>query len=595
MTDCKIIKSDEILQDFEHHFKVSAGPGAGKTHWLINHIQNILRNSKFLSPTSKIACITYTNVAADEMKERLKENGNKVEISTIHCFLYNNIIKYYIHLLKKEDGNCIVNFDKLNGHDEHKPSKGKIITWLDNTGKEKFRKILQKKRTTFTALCFYLQDLKWELKDNHCILTPGKFYKKPKYFPTTTSEEYLKYKDLYWQQGIIHHEDVLFFAFEILQKFPLLLDFISAKFKYVFIDEFQDTNPIQTEIIKLLGGKKSLVGVIGDTAQSIYGFQNAKPEDFVQFKLPEQMDYCIEDNRRSSKKILCLLNHIREQSGSSIIQKCVRDEEGKNTILFIGEEKKSVDEFIKICTKNGNYNNSCILLRKNDDVKRIKKLINSSTTIYSGDIWESFREIDYKRERFIHSLFESIQLAKDNAICKAIEMTIKVLRTDSLLKIKTNLSKHLERTIALYLIESFMTQYDDIMKNNLLYFYNFTKGILNKFHISLPGLRNGRPKKFLEETESSDTIISLRITEEKSAIRTIHKAKGAEFDAVFVSYKDESEIQKRIITPNLNVEETRLFYVAVSRARDFLFLAVPTLNKNIKDSIHKLGIDIVEL
>src|SRR5699024_8433802 len=81
-------------------FKVSAGPGAGKTFWLTNHIKNVLKNSKRLGKTGKIACITYTNTAVEEIQTSLRgASGNRIFIGTIHSFLYANIVKPYSYLI----------------------------------------------------------------------------------------------------------------------------------------------------------------------------------------------------------------------------------------------------------------------------------------------------------------------------------------------------------------------------------------------------------------------------------------------------------------------------------------------------------------
>ena len=86
------ITSDSLIP-IEQHFRVSAGPGAGKTHWLINHIKNVLHTSSRLQNTRKIACITYTNVAVETILKRLGNASNRVEVSTIHSFLYKHIVK----------------------------------------------------------------------------------------------------------------------------------------------------------------------------------------------------------------------------------------------------------------------------------------------------------------------------------------------------------------------------------------------------------------------------------------------------------------------------------------------------------------------
>lgn len=81
----------------EQHFKVSAGPGAGKTRWLVNHIKNILHHSTRLGKTRKIVCITYTNVAIEIILNRLGETAERIEVSTIHSFLYRHVINLLAH------------------------------------------------------------------------------------------------------------------------------------------------------------------------------------------------------------------------------------------------------------------------------------------------------------------------------------------------------------------------------------------------------------------------------------------------------------------------------------------------------------------
>lgn len=80
------ITSETIIENIDQHFKINAGPGAGKTHWLINHIKNVLHNSTVLGKNKKIACITYTNNVVETILSRLGCCADKIEISTIHSF-----------------------------------------------------------------------------------------------------------------------------------------------------------------------------------------------------------------------------------------------------------------------------------------------------------------------------------------------------------------------------------------------------------------------------------------------------------------------------------------------------------------------------
>lgn len=109
-----ITSKDKIC--IEENFKIEAGPGAGKTEFLVNHIKNVLQNSTRLSCARKVACITYTNTAVETILKRIgKGVSNRVEVSTIHSFLYRNIVKPYCPFIPVEYELCC---EKVKGHDE---------------------------------------------------------------------------------------------------------------------------------------------------------------------------------------------------------------------------------------------------------------------------------------------------------------------------------------------------------------------------------------------------------------------------------------------------------------------------------------------
>src|SRR5690554_6540361 len=85
--------------DIEQHFKVVAGPGAGKTTFLVNHIRNVLADSVRLGVNRKIACITYTNFRVDTLVDRVEDERDNIEISTIHSFLFVHVVKPYLFLI----------------------------------------------------------------------------------------------------------------------------------------------------------------------------------------------------------------------------------------------------------------------------------------------------------------------------------------------------------------------------------------------------------------------------------------------------------------------------------------------------------------
>lgn len=149
-----------------------------------------------------------------------------------------------------------------------------------------------------------LKSLRWKYVDGSLTLKNSYYLK---YLKTNSLFEY---KKLAWQKGYIHHDDLLFFTYKILEKIPFIATVIAAKFPYIFIDEFQDCNPIQVHAVKKFA-EKAIIGIIGDKAQSIYGFAGAEPKEFENFQLPNLQYYQMKENRRSSNEIIDLLNHIR--------------------------------------------------------------------------------------------------------------------------------------------------------------------------------------------------------------------------------------------------------------------------------------------
>lgn len=164
-----------------------------------------------------------------------------------------------------------------------------------------------------------------------------------------------------------------------------MLKILNAKYPYFFIDEFQDTNPIQVKIINMIAQEETVVGVIGDSAQSIYGFQGANCEQFESFELMNMNNYEIHGNRRSTNRIIDVLNSMRRD----FKQKYIRNKEGEKPVIVIGDKIKAINK----------YNNEKLvtLSRKNITVNKIRKDIES--TIFENDFLERFKEADSDKER----------------------------------------------------------------------------------------------------------------------------------------------------------------------------------------------------
>lgn len=582
----EVINSDYIIDNIDNHFKVVAGPGAGKTYWLINHIRNVLKNSTKLNSASKIACITYTNVAVEEIQKRLNLTGDQVEVSTIHSFLYNNIVKPYVHLLKDEHGRCIINYKEMDGHDDHVPSKGKIYRWKEENNL--FRIVQDDKK-----LKRCLEDLDWVIDEGDLILQPRNDYKRKVGKYSVKKEYFPSYKQLYWDEGTLHHEDVMYFSFEIMKQYPIIREFLVAKYPYIFLDEFQDTNPIQTEIIKWFADAGSIVGVIGDPAQSIFKFQGASRKDFLGFNLQGQQNYKMENNRRSTKRIIDVLNHVR--GNDSLKQNCFRNCEGNKACIIISNNITDIiNRYNEERTRLDLNGSSCIITQKNISVTKLK--ICSDDCNYT--IWSDLYDADADRQRFLYFLLTAHEYAVNSRYELAVKEIIKVFKTNKEGSLKEpfksspNTDKMINRSYAVSLLEYMVNNHSINMSKTLLAFYNDLNSFFTTIGLSLKKIGGrGAFKNIAETLLVKNLVSSLNVRDDKASnIITIHKAKGAEFQSVLVYLDDDKDIEN-IISPQIDGEDDvcRLYYVALSRAEDFLCIAVNQISDEERSNLDKLN------
>ncbi len=577
--NCKTIDSDSEIPDIERHFRIFAGPGAGKTHWLIKHIQSVVRRSKRLGLTRKIACLTYTNSGVEEIQARLRQSAERVEVATIHSFLYANVVKPYGFLLKSGDGKPLLNMKSLVGHVEHIPISKFVYDWkLD-------QKLVYIKDDRKVYEC--LIDLDWCFQgdNDELVCLPRSNYKRKIGKHWIKVDKFNNYKNFYWNAGILHHEDVLYFSYYLIKEFPGILDFLRAKFPYVFIDEFQDTNPIQTAIMKIIGESGSIVGVIGDLAQSIYGFQGACRNDFESFVLNNHIDYKIENNRRSTEEIIQILNHMR---GNDIEQKSINEKRGSSVRAYVGQ--------IKTITENLNEkfdNPPVILTRRNDYAGQIK----SQKDCKLDDLWSEIRSADSNSERtnFIYSMLLALELAFQKNFKESIKTIERCIRK---YKDKKIISKYTKQKISVALLLKIVNEWNNFKESNIREFNNhYYNYLLNDFNVKIGvSISAGKAKAFAEKWNCSDMIQCLRIKDDISNIRTIHKAKGSEFETVIVALENEDDL-KHVINPTIDSDddECRIYYVALSRAKDNLIICIPTLDQEKREALLGLGIEINEV
>ena len=549
------INSDSVLTDIDSHFKVSAGPGAGKTYWLVNHIKNVLHNSDKLFRTRKIACITYTNIGVETILKRLGTSSEQVEVSTIHSFLYKNVIKPYVSFVAEEFG---LNVAEMDGHDDIVLSNYSFLNdWKTKTGQQRIRE----DNTVIKAFT----NLKWKFENNELKAKTDYPFKVGNY--AIKNDSYLEYKKMMWEKGLLHHDDVLFFSFQIINKFPFVINILNAKFPYLFIDEFQDSNPIQVEIFKKLGLGESKIGVIGDIAQSIYSFQGADYTQFQNFSFQNMNEYILNENRRSSDEIIDALNDVRKD----ISQVKVRNISTEKPIIFIGDMILALRAAKIKCNDESIYT----LSRNNITSNAMKAEINGIGL--NSRLLENLKETDSttKRSNLIYACIKAIAYGKEGKFNDAIKELEKLFNYRA--------DKIRGKRKALKYITLLLDKYSEFENSSL---FDFAVFISTNLVPDLPNFRAGAIKTFYDSHTFKQLLLCVSIPEDMSSHKTIHKAKGDEFDNVLLVLREEKDIKFLIEQNLLSNEEHRINYVAMSRAKNRLFISIPTLSASTQLSLN---------
>lgn len=558
------ITSNTILDDVEHHFRVSAGPGAGKTHWLVEHIKNVLHNSDRLAKTKKIACITFTNIAVETILKRLGTSAEHVEVSTIHSFLYKHIVKPYASFISDE---YRLNINEMDGHDDVILSNYSFLNeWKIRTGQQRIREDKD--------LAKAFKAIKWKFNSTKELIAKTDYPHKSGAYAIKSSS-YIEYKKMAWERGVVHHDDVLFFSYQIVKKFPFVLNILRTKFPYFFVDEFQDCNPIQVELLSILGQNETVIGIIGDKAQSIYGFQGAQPDQFQSFSLLGILDYQMSDNRRSSNEIVEVLNGLRKD----ITQNPLRNFSSIKPFIFVGDMSLALRRVKTICGIEKVYS----LSRQNITSNAMK--IEIEGLALDAGLIDKFFDIDKPSSSNKYRSKLTMACIKASEYARHGKFKDAIIELEKVFKYKDDKSRSTKESL-LYIM-TLMENYDIYKDKSLYHFYTFVKSEINK---DISDLRNGAAKTFYENHTYQQLALCVNVPEDITQHKTIHKSKGDEFDNVLLVLTDESDLDF-ILTPNINAdtlaaEEQRINYVAVSRAKNRLFISVPNLTTKNQTLLH---------
>jgi len=570
---------------------VLAGAGSGKTRVITYRIAHILEQ-KGVKPYHILA-VTFTNKAADEMKERLyslvRDSMKGIWIGTFHSVcarLLREFAPYTTHSR---------NFVIYDTQDQHNLIK-KIIKDCQ----------IEEKELDFYYGHRTISNLKNRLIDED-------EFKPYNYKTELLKKVYQEYQRKLKENDAMDFDDLLFNLYTLLDSKEEIRKKLNNRFRHKLVDEYQDTNLSQYEILKKLSEKYNDIFVVGDDDQSIYGFRGADINNILDFEddFPNAKIYKLERNYRSTKRILEVASNVvknnRLRKGKTL---WTEQEEGEKIILFSGlTEKEEAGKLIKLLKeelKKRNRKDILITYRTNaqsraiedvllkeeipyvivggikfyqrkeikDILSYVKFIINKKDTISFFRILNTPRRGIGKiaREK-IEATAREENISLWEASCKLAEQEVQIANFVNLIKYLDEI-KRIDELISA-IVEK--TGYADILKEKdtiesesrieniqelLSAAYEFTE-TTNKYS----------PEEYLTEVGLKADIDNWNRTDSVN-LMTLHNTKGLEFEVVFIIGIGEGLLPHyRSIKEGNIEEERRLFYVGITRARKKLYLS----------------------
>ncbi|MBQ8427013.1 MAG: UvrD-helicase domain-containing protein [Clostridia bacterium] len=589
--------------DTEGAVLVIAGAGSGKTRVLTSRIAYLIME-KNVSP-SNIMAITFTNKAAGEMKDRLQTlvgDISEMWVSTIHSMC--------VRILRKD-------IDKI-GYDKN-------FSIYDETDKDKVLKRI------FDELG-YDQDKLFKSVKNHISIAKNECMSPLEYksaneeirFIDEITAVYQAYERQLEQSNSLDFDDLLFKTYQLFNCRPDVAKFYSDKFKYIHIDEFQDTNSVQFAIAQALSQSHGNIFVVGDDDQSIYGWRGAKLDNILSFDdiFRGAKIYKLEQNYRSTKKILQLANCIIANNTSRRPKELWTDnDDGTRIETFVGNDENNEATYTALQIKNLMarhsqlcYKDFAVFMRLNAlsrayeqefmkygipckvyggyrffERKEIKDLLAYLKVINNTKDNESFlrsiqcpkRGIGDKTLRELREFCMSVGISLYEGLDRLEQTSIGSAAKTKLFNFKQLLDKfisysEINKVVDLidFVIEStsFAEQFAEKSEENTAKLYN-----ISELKNSAEQFQKDNPSSSLADYLGSVTLSSDTDdlnSDDAVTIATIHAAKGLEYKVVFVAGLDEKILPVSRSVDDLDEleEERRLMYVAVTRAKERLYL-----------------------
>ena len=583
---------------------VIAGAGSGKTKVLTHKIAYDIANG--VKPWNILA-ITFTNKAASEMKERIEKLIGDVAqdlwMGTFHSICVRILRKFIDRIGYQSD---FVIFDTSD--------QRTLIKECLKTLK------IDDKLFTDRAVLSEISNGKNEL------LEPKAY--KVKYSGDFRKEKIAQIYELYQRKlkenNAVDFDDIINFTIKILSENLDILEYYTEKFKYILVDEYQDTNKAQFTLISLLASKYGNVTAVGDNDQGIYSFRGADISNILNFEkdFPGTKIIKLEQNYRCTGNILKAANAVIKHNENKYEKKLwTENDEGSLPCLYLGEDEYDEGRYIvnqiEHLKTEEHYKNSdfTILYRMNAQSRAIEDILMREGISYKVIGGLKFYERKEIKDviaylRLIHNISDNLSLKRiinepkrgigktsldqiqeiSDKTGKSMYEIIKNAGEYGLTRVYTNSREFIEQ------IEELRTKKDELKISDLiketLKKTGYTKALELENSIEaetrIENLEEfltvaiefeeeyaeNTLSEFLENITLSSDIDGMEDKDNSVTLMTLHSAKGLEFPVVFLVGMEEGIFPgyKSIGEPKELEEERRLFYVGITRAKQYLYL-----------------------
>lgn len=584
---------------------ILAGAGSGKTTVLVNRVEHII-SSRLATPWQVLA-ITFTNKAAGELRERL--------VSAIGDEA-NDIWAYTFHSCCSR---ILRRFGERIGYTNH-------FTIYDTDDSRRVMKQCQKQLGIEDKLINHKSILAEISRAKDSLISPDEYKQTSQndFRKSKIAECYEMYQKELKKSDAMDFDDIIFNTVKLLEENEDVRDLYQTQFKYVMVDEYQDTNHAQYVLTSLLVDKYKNICVVGDDDQSIYRFRGATIENILSFENHYKGAKVIrlEENYRSTQNILdganAVISHNKNRKGKTLFTRSGSgDKIVYKTVMSESEESQYIiDEIIKNVDNGMKYSDHAILYRMNAQSRNLEVMLTKSGI--SHRIIGGHRFFDRKEIKDIVSYLAVINNPSDNVrlqriinvpkraigdtmfanvleiaaglgmsafeVCERADEFQKTSRSASKLMGFTKmirdfqeciedgmglndlLQEVLEKTKYLDFLHEDIETYDDRVNN--------IKELSSMFIKYEEESEDANLSEFLEDVALISDIDSYNEDEDAVVLMTLHSAKGLEFPVVFIPGMEEGIFpgnQSMFSEEDLE-EERRLAYVGITRAKKKLYL-----------------------